>query len=162
MPAVAFMEDEFNLTRREACLFFGIVTFVLCQPVIFFYGNGVLDEMDFWGVMVGLVVFATVESILFGWVFGMERAWTELHSGSDIRIPGIYRVIIKYVTPVFLMAILATWFVQDWMNILLMKNVPAENRPFVLITRLGLLGLFVFLCVMVWVVWRRRERESVK
>lgn len=160
MPAIAFMEDEFNLTRREACLFFGIVTFVLCQPVIFFYGNGVLDEMDFWGVMVGLVVFATVEAVLFGWAFGMERAWTELHSGSDIQIPGIYRLIIKYVTPLFLMAILATWFVQEWVDVFLMRNVPQSNRPFVLITRLGLLGLFVFLCVMVWVVWRRRGRES--
>jgi SNF family Na+-dependent transporter len=162
MPAVSFMEDEFNLSRREACLVFGIVTFVLCQPVIFFYGHGVLDEMDFWGVMVGLVIFATVEAILFGWVFGMDRAWTELHAGSDIRIPGIYRFIIKYITPLFLIMILGIWFVQDWTDVFLMKNIEPQNRPFVIITRLGLLGLFLFLSVMVWIVWRRRAAGDVK
>ena len=160
MPAIAFMEDEFNLTRREACVVFGIVTFVLCQPVIFFYGNGVLGEMDFWGVSVGLVVFATVEAILFGWVYGMENAWTELHAGSDIRIPQIYRFIIKYITPSFLLLILATWFVQDWAGVIMMTGVLPENRPFVMITRLGLLGLFVFLSVMVWIVWRRRAQRE--
>jgi SNF family Na+-dependent transporter len=67
-PAIAFMEDEFNLTRREASVLFAVVTFLLCQPVIFFLGNGVLGEMDFWGTTVCLVVFATVEVILFGWV----------------------------------------------------------------------------------------------
>ncbi len=160
MPAVAFMEDEFNLTRREACVIFGIVTFVLCQPVIFFYGNGVLDEMDFWGVSVGLVVFATIEAILFGWIFGMENAWTELHTGSDIRIPGIYRFIIKFITPLFLIAILVIWFFQDWTDVILLKTTTPENRPFVMITRLGLLGLFVFLSVMVWIVWRRRAQRE--
>ncbi len=49
--------------------------------------------------------------------FGMERAWTELHSGSDIQIPGVYRLIIKYVTPLFLIAILVTWFVQEWVDV---------------------------------------------
>jgi len=89
LPAIAFLEDEFNLSRREAATIFGVVTFILTQPVIFFYGNGVLGEMDFWGTSVSLVVFATIEAILFGWVFGMDRAWTEMHEGSDIRIPGV-------------------------------------------------------------------------
>jgi hypothetical protein len=50
LPAVAFLEDEFNLTRKEASVVFAVVTFILCQPVIFFLGNGVLDEMDFWAI----------------------------------------------------------------------------------------------------------------
>jgi SNF family Na+-dependent transporter len=157
IPALAFMQDEFHLTRQEACLFFGVATFVFCQPIIFFYGHGVLDEIDFWGVSVGLVVFAAVEAILFGWVFGMERAWTEMHTGSDIRIPGVYRFIIKYVTPLFLIAILIIWLVQDWTDVILMKYVRADDRPFLIVTRLNLLGLFVFLCMLVWVVWRRRR-----
>ncbi|MBN1123889.1 MAG: sodium-dependent transporter [Sedimentisphaerales bacterium] len=163
MPAIAFLEDEFGLSRREACIMFGVVTFILCQPAIFFYGHGVLDEMDFWGTSVCLVVFATIEAVLFGWVFGMERAWTELHTGSDIRIPKIYRFIIKYVTPVFLMTILTVWFWQKWKDAILMKQVrmeQPENVPFILITRVGLLGLFVFLALMVWIVWKRRPEKQ--
>lgn len=157
LPAIAFLEDEFRLTRREASTIFGTVTFILCQPSIFFLGNGVLDEMDFWGTSVCLVVFATIEAILFGWVFGMDKAWKELHTGSDIRIPRVYRFIIKYVTPVFLLLILSTWAVQQWMDVILMKNVAPENRFLVIMTRIGLVGLLAFLALMVWIVWKRRS-----
>lgn len=159
-PAIAFMEDEFNLTRREAAVLFAVVTFLLCQPVIFFLGNGVLGEMDFWGTTVCLVVFATIEVILFGWVFGIDRAWTELHAGSDIRIPRIYRFIIKYITPLMLLTILATWIFNDWKKQLLLEGVEEANRPYILITRVGLLGLFVFLLLMVRIVWRRRPEAT--
>jgi SNF family Na+-dependent transporter len=159
-PAIAFLEDEFNLTRREATTIFGVVTFILTQPVIFFFDKGVLGEMDFWGTSVCLVVFATIQAILFAWVFGMDRAWTELHEGSDIRIPNVYRLIIKYVTPLMLMTILGIWAWQEWRGVLLMESVKEANRPFVLLTRIGLGGLFVFLLLMVWVVWKRRPETK--
>jgi SNF family Na+-dependent transporter len=159
LPAIAFLEDEFNLTRREASIIFAAVTFVLCQPAIFFIGNGVLDEMDFWGTSVCLVVFATIEAILFGWVFGMDKAWKELHTGSDIRIPGIYRFIIKYITPLFLLTILSVWVKQKWIDVIMMRSVAPENKSLVMMTRIGLFGLMAFLALMVWIVWKRRPEN---
>ena len=164
MPAIAFLEDEFNLTRREASAVFGVVTFVLCQPVIFF-GNAVLGEMDFWANSVCLVVFATIEAILFAWVFGMDKAWKELHAGSDIRIPGIYRFIIKYITPVFLLTIIGFWLIDKedgWLSKIRMTDVDPANHSFLIMTRIGLLGLMVFLALMVWIVWRRRTDGTQK
>ena len=160
MPAVAFMEDEFNMTRKEAAVIFALVTFVMCQPVIFFLNNGVLGEMDFWGTDVCLVVFGTIEAILFGWVFGMDKAWKELHTGSDIRIPKIFRFIIKYVTPFMLIAILSVWIKQKWKSQLFLTDVSPENKPFVLITRLGLIAFLAFLVLMVWIVWKRRPDKT--
>jgi NSS family neurotransmitter:Na+ symporter len=160
MPAIAFLEDEFNLTRREAATVFAVVTFILTQPVIFFLGSGVLDEMDFWSTSVCLVVFATIEAILFGWVFGMDRAWTEMHEGSDIRIPGVYRWIIKYITPLMLITILAMWAWQEWKNKMMMTDVSEADKPFLLLTRIGLGGLFLFLLLMVWIVWKRRPQTK--
>lgn len=159
-PAIAFMEDEFNLSRREATVLFAVITFLLCQPVIFFLPNGVLGEMDFWGTTVSLVVFATVEVILFGWVFGIDRAWTELHAGSDIRIPRVYRFIIRYVTPLMLLTILGTWIYNDWKRQLFLENVKDADKPIVLMTRFGLMGLFVFLLLMVRIVWKRRPQPT--
>jgi len=156
-PAVAFLEDEFNLSRRQAVLRLMAVIFVFSQPAIFFLGRGVVDEMDFWGGSFFLVVFATVETILFGWVFGMDRAWTELHSGSDITIPGFYRWIIKYVTPLFLLLILGFWLIQDWLPVLFCQGVPEENLPYVIGTRLMLFTLFAGLALMVRQSWKRRE-----
>lgn len=159
-PAIAFMEDEFNFSRKRASLLFAAVTFVLCQPVIFWLGREVVDELDFWGGTFCLVLFATIEAILFGWVFGIEKAWTEMHVGSDIAIPRIYRFIIKYITPVFLLFILGFWLVQEWVPIILMKNVSAENVAFVRGTRIVLAGLFGLLAFLVWIVWRRKRIEG--
>ncbi|PKL47307.1 MAG: sodium:calcium symporter [Planctomycetes bacterium HGW-Planctomycetes-1] len=158
-PAVAFLEDEFNFSRKKATGVFAAVAFILCQPAIFLLSRGVLNELDFWGGTFCLVLFATVEAILFAWVFGMDKAWTELHTGSDITIPRIYRFIIKYITPVFLIIVLGVWFWQDWRSTIVMKNVSAENRPYVLATRIGLVLFFGVLALMVQRAWQRRKRS---
>ncbi len=159
-PAVAFMEDEFNFSTKKASVSFALITFVLSLPAIFFLGKGVVDEMDFWGGTFCLVLFALIETILFAWVFGMENAWTEMHIGSDITIPRIYRFIIKYVTPAFLLFILGFWFVQEWVPFIMLKNIPKENVPYIVGTRIGLLIFFTALAILVWRIWRRKGTRS--
>jgi len=39
-PAIAFLEDEFDINRKKAVTIFGIASFLLCQPAIFFLGRG--------------------------------------------------------------------------------------------------------------------------
>ena len=157
-PAVAFLEDEFDLSRDKAVLIFGSVAFLLCHPAILFLKNGVVDELDFWGGTFFLVVFATLEVILFSWVFGMDRAWDEIHKGADLRLPNAYKFIIKYVTPLFLFFILGMWFWQEWIPIIFMKNVSAENQPYILATRIGLLLMFAALAYLVNVAWKRKRK----
>ncbi len=159
-PAVAFLEDEFNLTRRKAALIFTGVAFILCQPAIFFLKNGVVDELDFWGGTFCLVLFATIEVILFSWVFGMDKAWAEVHHGADMKIPEIYKFIIKYVTPLFLLTILGAWFYQDWIKIIWMENVVPQNKVYILATRFGLLLVFIILAIMVKLAWKRRYKDE--
>lgn len=161
-PAIAFLEDEFNLSRREAVTVFGVVTFLLCQLAIFGLGAGVVDELDFWGGTFCLVLFGAVETILFGWVFGMDKAWSELHAGSDITIPRIYRWIIRYITPAFLIVILAVYLIQDGIPLLLLRNVKPENTLAILMTRIVLVLLFSLLACMVWIAWRRKEGTNGK
>ncbi|HTZ11037.1 MAG TPA: sodium-dependent transporter [Candidatus Margulisiibacteriota bacterium] len=156
-PAIAFLEDEFNIDKKRAVAIFAAVSFILCQPAIFFLGRGVVDELDFWGGTFFLVLFATIETILFAWVFGMERAWDEIHQGADMRVPGVYKFIIKYITPLFLFFILGMWFWQEWLPIIFMKNVSPADKPFIVGTRLGLLCIFLLLAILVKVAWRRRR-----
>jgi SNF family Na+-dependent transporter len=156
-PAVAFLEDEFNINRRKAVSVFGVVAFILCQPAIFFLGKGVVDEMDFWGGTFFLVLFATIEVILFVWVFGMENAWDEIHKGADMQVPKIYKFIIKYITPLFLFFILGMWFYQEWIPIIFMKNISSLDQPFILLTRIGLFSIFLILAILVKIAWRKRR-----
>jgi NSS family neurotransmitter:Na+ symporter len=162
-PAIAFLEDEFNLSKKQAGLALAAVTFIMTQPGIFFLGKGVINELDFWGGTFCLVLFATIETILFGWVFGMEKAWTEMHVGSDITIPRIYRFIIKYITPAFLLLILGFWFYQQGIPFIMLKDVSKGNVPYIFATRLMLLVFFAVLAFMVWKAWRRRAagRENL-
>jgi SNF family Na+-dependent transporter len=161
-PAVAFLEDEFNLSKKKAVVVFAITTFVLCQAPIFFLAHGVLDELDFWGGTFCLLFFGLIEVILFAWVFGVENAWTELHVGSDIAIPKFYRFIIKYVTPTFLLFILGFWFYEKWGPVICMKGYGTQDVPYVLGTRIGLVLFFAVLAVMVWIAWRRRASQELK
>jgi len=159
-PAIAFLQDEFDISRKKAVVWFGVIAFILCQPAIFFLKNGVVDELDFWGGTFSLVLFATVETILFAWILGMDKAWDEIHQGSDLAVPRIYKFIIKYITPMFLLLILGMWLWQEWLPIIFMKNVAAENRIYVLATRLGLAFLFLVLAVLVKIAWQRKGLKA--
>ncbi|MEW6355476.1 MAG: sodium-dependent transporter [Planctomycetota bacterium] len=161
-PAIAFLEDEFDIERKNAVKLFAAVSFVLCQPAIFMLSRGVMDDLDFWGGTVLLVIFATTESILFAWVFGIDKAWDEIHVAARMRLPGIYKFIIKYVTPLFLLTIIGMWLYQDWWPVIVMKNVKPADKPFVLQSRLMLLGTFLALCVMVHIAWRKRRPISAQ
>ncbi len=159
-PAIAFLEDEFNISRSKAVAIFGTVTFTLCNAAIFFLGRGVVDELDFWGGTFCLVLFAAVEVILFGWVFGINKAWEEVHHGADMRIPRVYKYIIKYVTPGFLIAVLFFWFFQKdgWLSVIRMDHVAVADRPYVMATRIGLSLIFIALAVMVKLAWKKRKK----
>ncbi|MFH0855831.1 MAG: sodium-dependent transporter [Candidatus Omnitrophota bacterium] len=159
-PAVAFLEDEFGINRKKAVSILGAVSFLLCQPVIFFLGRGVVDELDFWGGTFFLVLFATIEVILFAWVFGMDEAWSQIHKGADMRVPKAYKFIIKYITPAFLFIIFGMWFAQEWLPVIFMKNVPAINQPFILATRIGLFALFLILAALVKIAWRNKGKKA--
>lgn len=154
-PAIAFLEDEFNLSRRKALSIFIIVSFTLCHLAILFLKNGVVDELDFWGGTFCLVLFATIETILFAWVFGMDKAWEEIHRGADITIPRFYKFIIKYITPAFLFCILAFWVVQKGRSVITMEDIAPANKPYIILTRLILLAIAAALAILIKIRWRR-------
>ncbi len=157
-PAVAFISDEFDLDRRRAVLRLGLILFLLCQFPIFFLGQGVVDELDFWGGTFCLVLFGTIETVLFVWVFGIEKAWEEIHHGAEMRIPGFYKPIIRYVTPLFLFFILGFWFIQQGLPVILMQGVSDAMKPYVLATRAGLILLFLVIALLVRKAWYRKNR----
>lgn len=104
-PCMGFLEDEFGWKRERAAWLFGLVVFILGLPTVLFFNLGVFDEYDYWAGTVSLVIFALFETILFAWVFGIDKGWKEINMGGDIKVPNVYKYIIKYVTPLFLGAV---------------------------------------------------------
>jgi len=104
-PWMGFMQDEYGMKRERAAWSFGALVLLLGLPTVFFYNQGVFGEYDYWAGTVSLVIFALAESILFSWIFGIDRGWHEITSGAEMKVPRIYRYIIKYVTPAFLFVV---------------------------------------------------------
>jgi SNF family Na+-dependent transporter len=130
-PILAFLQQEFGLTREKSALAFGALLLPLAVPVAIMHTSTFNDEFDYWASTFMLVVFALGETILFAWVFGMDRGWAEMMKGAEMRIPIVFRYVIKYVTPVFLFVILVASVFQPsagW-NPYLSALVGGEKPP---------------------------------
>ncbi|WP_366184671.1 sodium-dependent transporter [Flavobacterium ovatum] len=104
-PWIGFMRDEFGWNQNKGAWSFGLIALILGLPTVIFFQEGVFDEYDYWAGTVSLVLFAMLETILFSWIFGMEKGWPAITNGADIKVPTIYKYIIKYVTPLMLIII---------------------------------------------------------
>jgi NSS family neurotransmitter:Na+ symporter len=189
-PVMAFFEDEYGWKRSRAALLFGGWTFVLGFVCVWLYPGGSFDEFDFWTGTFSLVVFALLETVIFAHIFGMKNGWEEITRGADMKVPYVFRYVIQYVTPIFILAIFVGSMIQpaggDWSGALrglfsgagwpfapesvigkLLHTGVVDyawfrdgypTREFVQdMTRLLLVGVFVFWGILVWNAWRRKK-----
>lgn len=159
-PFVAFLQDEFRWTRKRAVTVTGILWFLFAHPVIFFLKHGFLNEMDFWLGTFGVVLFAFMETVVFVWIFGPDKAWEEINLGADIKIPRFFYYVLKYVTPLYLLVLLLTWGIQDGIGVLFMKGVSRTDLPYIISSRLMMTGLFIAINLMVYRAFRKQRRAA--
>ncbi|MGI6460747.1 MAG: sodium-dependent transporter [Candidatus Hydrogenedentales bacterium] len=134
-PLLLFLKEELRMNKRKAVIAISIGMFFLMQPVVLFMNQGVMDELDFWAGTFFLVLFATIESVVFAWVFGMKKGWEEMHKGADLQVPRIFFYIMKFATPTFAIALLGWWIYGGMWPKLMMKDVPPENVPYLWLAR---------------------------
>ena len=163
-PSVAFLEEEFGFNRKRCVIVIGLICFAAAHLAIF--GDGVVDEMDFWFSSFGLPMFGLFEALVFVFFFGPERGWRELHFGSSLRLPAFFKPIMIFVTPVFLFVILAGWLVTDgWQTIIMKKWVDGKlvplyseaQVPWVIATRLLCLAMIALTCFFIHRAWKKRR-----
>ena len=159
-PAVAFLMDEFKWTRRKAALVSFSALILGAAFVVGFFKFGVLDELDFWAGTLGLVLFAALEIIVFSWIYGIRRGWEDMHKGADLKVSKVFKFIITWVTPIYMLVILGMWIKQDAIKLFLMVDVPAERHPYLWGARALFIGVIVAVNVLVWWAWRRRKRHG--
>ncbi len=108
-PAIAFLEDGFGLKRSASVLLLGVITVIGAAPTMYFSHNLVgLDNTDFWCNLM-MIVAATGQVILFGWVLGADRGCREANRGADFPLPRLMPFVLRYVTPAFLIVVLGAW-----------------------------------------------------
>lgn len=104
-PVLAFFEDELDLDRNGSALAFGGATALLGMACVVFYPGGAFDEFNFWAGTFCLVLFGLVEAFAFVWIFGLDRGWSELTRGADLAVPRVFRFLMRWVTPPFLLVV---------------------------------------------------------
>ncbi len=158
-PIVAFLEDELGLSRKKAVAALAAVVFGAVQLVVFFYGYGFDAEMDFWAGTFGLAVFGLIETILLGWVFGIDKAWEELHRGAAIQVHPIFKWVMKYVTPLYLALLLTIWTIDDALPKLRLHGVALGDIPYRWESRALMLVLLGGILILVAKAWRKRGKR---
>ncbi len=159
-PVIAFLEDEFGMSRKKAVGILAAVVLISVQFVIIFLKHGFLNEMDYWAGTFGLVVFALIETVLFMWVFGADKAWKEMNEGGDFKIPRIFYYIMKFVTPAVLFIIMLWWFINDAIPILMLKNAAEADVPFIWASRALMVLLFIGILFLVKKAWMGHSENN--
>ncbi len=112
-PAIAFLEDAFGVSRRASCTMLAVLTGIGATVVMYFSRNLIaMDHTDFWCNFL-MIVAATCQVLIFGWIIGAERGVKEMNRGADFKVPRLMVPMIRYVTPAFLIIILAGWTYQN-------------------------------------------------
>ncbi|HEX8371543.1 MAG TPA: hypothetical protein VF585_02085 [Chthoniobacterales bacterium] len=113
-PGIAFLEEACGIGRKQSVSILGCLTAVGALFVVYFSKDvKALDTLDFWVGTVLIYVLATWQILLFGWVIGIENGLAAAKEGAAIRIPRVFGFIMKYVSPLFLIAVFTYWMVRD-------------------------------------------------
>jgi SNF family Na+-dependent transporter len=159
-PAIAFLEDEFKWKREKAVIVVFSVLVTCTAAVIAFFKFGFLDELDFWAGTFGLVLFAAMEIVLFSWIFRIKKGWEEMHKGADLKLPRIFKFILKYITPVYLLVLLGYWFYKDAIKEFLMKGKPEANHPYLWGARILIVAVLLVALVLIRKAWNKKKSAS--
>lgn len=160
-PGIAFLESAMNINRKQSVAVLGFITALGTLFIVYFSKDlKALDTLDFWIGTFTIFVLATIQIIVFAWVLGIPRGFAEAEKGASIRIPRFFGFIMKFVTPVFLLAIFFFWAAEKIFghNLLTGEEVPsgyvddlfgANPNPvaWMSIVLIFLLAGFVFLIV---------------
>ncbi len=106
-PGIAYLEEYLKIGRKQsvATLFLIVAS---GSFIVAWFSRELLamDVLNFWAGTVTPVVFALVMIYLFSRKWGVDKGFREIDAGAAIRLPRIFKYIIKYVSPLFLIIIL--------------------------------------------------------
>jgi SNF family Na+-dependent transporter len=152
-PVMGFLSDNFGVKQKHGAWIFGLIIFLLGIPAVM--SQDAFNEYDYWAGTIALVIFALVEIVLFAWVFGMDKGWKEINKGADIKVPYIFKYIIQYVSPVFLIIV----FVGAAPGIL--ENATKDTSFYGWMARILLLLLFLIISIFVFVASKKNKLNKV-
>jgi SNF family Na+-dependent transporter len=113
-PSVALLKESLGWSHQKATAGIAAMGTVGAIMTLWFTQGGAFwSTIDFWVGTFLIFVMAGVQIIYFSWVFGIERGWKEIHAGASIQLPPIFKFIMKYVAPAYLIIVFVGFCVQN-------------------------------------------------
>ncbi|MFM1871739.1 MAG: hypothetical protein RL398_1161 [Planctomycetota bacterium] len=153
-PTLAFFEEALGISRKKATTLLVGVS-LLGSMFVLYYSKGLtaLGILDDWVGTLGIFILATVQIICFGWIFGIDRGWKEMHEGAQLRLWPFFKFMIRYVTPLFLLVVFAAFCVNnlsDWVAAVAANPVKQMS--------IGLIGATILMLVVITRIGEKRWR----
>jgi len=147
-PVVAFLEEGLDISKKRAVAILIPISLVGTGLVLYFSRDLMaLDTLDFWIGSVLIFVLGTILSILFAWVWPLERGIEEAERGADFAIPRVFGWLLKWFCPVYLLFILVAWLYANsgqYVKGLLLYEGARWAIAYVVFCAVGLIGLVHF------------------
>ena len=157
-PVISFFEEGLGLKRHASATMLGLLSAFGSGFVIFFSkGMVALDTFDFWIGTMFIFILALIQSIIYGWIFGIKRGHEELHRGAHMRVPWFVQIVLKYVTPVYLLAIfIGTCYTQGPSYL---ETLRKGGVPFLSVLFIGTVLVFLVLLIHIaGIRWDEQRR----
>lgn len=163
-PAIALLEEGLGLNRKRSVLILGALTLAGVIFIVYFSkGFTALDTVDFWMANFFIFIFATLQTVLFGWVLGIDQGMKELKRGAEIGLPRGLKFVIKYVAPSYLTMVFVAWCIKSLPDrIADIIAPPTEGPPVPLLSVLYILLVIAFFTVVVTKANRAWDKETEK
>lgn len=146
-PAVAHLKEATAWTHKKSTAVIAVIGALGAILTLWFTAGGAFwSTVDFWVGTYLIFVAAMVQIIYFGWVFGIDRGWKEMHQGAAIQVPAIFKFVMKYVAPAYLIIVFVGFTVQSLSTELRNSWASTGSR----VAMLTVAALLVYLVVVTW------------
>lgn len=157
-PSLAFFRESLGVSRTRATTIMISICLVGSFLTIWFSRNSIFwSTLDAWVGTFLIFVLAMIQIVCFSWVFGVDRGLEEAHRGSEMRIPRIYRPILKYVAPLYLLVVFVAFCVgnlPDWIR-------AVAGEPVAQLALALIVAVTILLVVCVRIGEKRWRREGL-
>jgi neurotransmitter:Na+ symporter, NSS family len=169
-PTIAFFEESLGISKKRATTLLVTVCAIGSYLVMYNTKDGeFMTAIDDWVGTFLIFVLAAVQIICFSWIFGIDRGWRELHLGASIRIPVIFKFVMKWVAPAYLLIVFAFFCMNNLFDstneetgvvtrgwITHVAESPPRQAAMALVA-----GVCLFLVGCIWVGEKRWRRDGL-
>lgn len=101
-PLLSALTKKFSLSRTKAATIICISGFLISLLFTTASGTYLITVVDSFINQFGIMLLIIIQTIIFGWIFGVEKLIPVLNEFSTIKVGKIWVGVIKYILPVFL------------------------------------------------------------